>query len=143
MLPKLKLIKAKHAARILQLSRSALQAMKEIETIEAAMDLEAAAEVHDGYIDYLPDFKLTFEAAYAQHAEEADDAAPRIDDCMDVLAAIEKDAVAAFPSETAAAASLPESAAAAAAPAVETAPAVEPAVETAPAVDAADVVEEK
>ena len=99
--------------------------------------------MHDGYIDYLPDFKLTFEAAYAQHAEEADDAAPRIDDCMDVLAAIEKDAVAAFPSETAAAASLRERAAA---PAVEpAAPAVEPAVETAPspAVDAADVVEEK
>ena len=98
--------------------------------------------MHDGYIDYLPDFKLTFEAAYAQHAEEADDAAPRIDDCMDVLAAIEKDAVAAFPSETAAAeASLPESAAADAA--VETAPAVETAVDAAPAVDAADVVAEK
>ncbi len=40
MLPKLKLIKAKHAARVLQLSRSALRAMKELETIEAAMDLE-------------------------------------------------------------------------------------------------------
>ena len=93
MLPKLKLIKAKHAARVLQLSRSALQAMKELETIETAMDLEAAAEVHDGYIDYLPDFKLTFEAVYAQHDE---DAAPRIDDCMDVLAAIEKDAAAAL-----------------------------------------------
>ena len=94
------------------------------------------------YYEYaVTDFKMTFEAAYAQHAEEADDAAPRIDDCMDVLAAIEKDAAAAFPSETAAAAaveaSVRESAAAAAAPAVE------PAVEAAPAVDAADVVEEK
>ena len=102
MLPKLKLIKAKHAARVLQLSRTALRAMKELETIEAAMDLEAAAEVHDDYIDHLPDFKLTFEAAYAQHAEEADDNSARLDECMCILAAIEKDAAATFPSEMAA-----------------------------------------
>ncbi len=43
MLPKLKVIKAKHAARVLQLSRSALRAMKELENLEAAMDLEAAS----------------------------------------------------------------------------------------------------
>ena len=112
MLPKLKLIKAKHAARVLQLSRTALRAMKELETIEAAMDLEAAAEVHDDYIDHLPDFKLTFEAAYAQHAEEADDNSARLDECMCILAAIEKDAAAS------------EMAADAAAAAVEAAPAV-------------------
>ena len=148
MLPKLKLIKAKHAARILQLSRSALQAMKEIAAIEAAMESEATADVHQYYEYAVTDFKMTFEATYAQDAEDADDTAPRLDDCMDILAAIEKDAAAAFPSETAAAAaveaSLRERAAADAAPAVEpAAPAVEPAVETAPAVDAADVVEEK
>jgi hypothetical protein len=106
MLPKLKLIKAKHAARVLQLSRTALRAMKELETIEAAMDLEAAAEVHDDYIDQLPDFKLTFEAAYAQHAEEADDTSARLDDCMGILIAIEKDAADTFPSEMAAAAAV-------------------------------------
>ena len=128
MLPKLKLIKAKHAARVLQLSRAALRAMKELETIEAAMDLEAAAEVHDDYIDHLPDFKLTFEAAYAQHAEEADDNSARLDECMCILAAIEKDAAATFPSEMAA------DAAAAASPReraaeVEAAPAVAAAAE--------------
>ena len=128
MLPKLKLIKAKHAARVLQLSRTALRAMKELETIEAAMDLEAAAEVHDDYIDHLPDFKLTFEAAYAQHAEEADDNSARLDECMCILAAIEKDAAATFPSEMAA------DAAAAASPReraaeVEAAPAAEAAAE--------------
>ena len=126
MLPKLKLIKAKHAARVLQLSRTALRAMKELETIEAAMDLEAAAEVHDDYIDHLPDFKLTFEAAYAQHAEEADDNSARLDECMCILAAIEKDAAATFPSEMAA------DAAAAASPRERAAE-----VEAAPAVAAA------
>ena len=104
-LPKLKIIKTKYAARVLQLSRRALSAMKEINDIEGAMDLEAA-EVRDDYQDALPDFKLTFEAAYEQHAEEADDTAPRIVDCWDVLIAIEKDATAAFPSEMAAAAAL-------------------------------------
>jgi hypothetical protein len=105
-LPKLKLIKTKYAARVLELSRSALKAMKEIADIEAAMDLEAAAEVDDDYIDYVPDFKLTFEAAYAQHAEDADDESPRVDDCINVFLAIEKDATAAFSSETAAAATV-------------------------------------
>ena len=132
MLPKLKLIKAKHAARVLQLSRTALRAMKELETIEAAMDLEAATEVHDDYIDHLPDFKLTFEAAYAQHAEEADDNSARLDECMCILAAIEKDAAATFPSEMAADA---------AAAAVEAAPASlregASEVEAAPAAEAA------
>jgi hypothetical protein len=50
----------------------------------------------------VPDFKLTFEASYEQQAEEADDTSPRIDDCMNVLTAIQKDAVAAFSSEMAA-----------------------------------------
>ncbi len=139
MLQKLKLIKAKHAARVLQLSRSALLAMKELENIEAAMDLDAAIEVHDGYIDYLPDFKLTFEAAYAQHAEEADDTSARLDDCMDILIAIAKDAAATFPSEMAADAPV-EAATAAAAAAVEGLEAA-PAVEAPTAVEAPDAVE--
>ncbi len=56
--------------------------------------MKAATEVHDDYIDHLPDFKLTFEAAYAQHAEEADDNSARLDDFMGILVAIEKDAAA-------------------------------------------------
>ena len=51
--------------------------------------------------------------------EDADDTAPRLDDCMDILRAIEKDAAAAFPSETAAAAAVEASLREAAAPAVE------------------------
>ncbi len=99
---KLKSIKTKYAARVLILCRSALRALKEITNIEADMDLEASEGVHNDYIDRVPDFKLTFEASYEQHAEEADDTSPRIDDCMDVLTAIQKDAVAAFSSEMAA-----------------------------------------
>ena len=114
-LSKLKLIKTKYAARVLQLSRSALRAMKEINDIEGDMDLEAA-DVRDDYQDALPDFKLTFEAAYEQQAEEADDTAPRVVDCCDVLMAIEKDAIAAFSSEKAA-----EAAVAALAPFVDAA----------------------
>jgi hypothetical protein len=71
--------------------------MKEIADIEAAMDLEAAEEVHNDYIDCVPDFKLTFEAVYAQHAEEADDTSPRVADCLDIFLAIEEDATAAVP----------------------------------------------
>lgn len=106
MLLKLKALKARHATRVLELSRSALRAMKEIADIEAAMDLEAAKEVHDDYVDCVPDFKLTFEAVYAQHAEEADDTSPRVEDCLDIFLAIEKDAISAFSSEMAAEAAL-------------------------------------
>ena len=136
MLPKLMLIKAKHAARVLQLSRSALQAMKEIAAIEAAMETEATADVHQYYEYAVTDFKMTFEATYAQDAEDADDTAPRLDDCMDILSKIEKDAAAAI-AAAAAEASLRE-------PAVEEAPAdeaslrepaVEPAVECAAAAE--------
>ncbi len=56
------------------------------------MDIEAAKEVRDDYQDTLPEFKLTFEALYAQHAEENDDTSARLDDCMDVLEAIKKEA---------------------------------------------------
>jgi hypothetical protein len=104
--------------------------MKEIANIEAARYLQAAEEVHEDYQDMLPDFKLTFEAVYAVHAEDADDTSARVDDCMDIFLAIEKDAIATFPSEVAA-----EAAAAAAA-----APAVEAAVEAAPAVEAVEAV---
>ena len=102
--------------------------MKEIAAIEAAMESEATADVHQYYEYAVTDFKMTFEATYAQDAEDADDTSARLDDCMDVLAAIEKDAAAAFPSETAAAAAVEASLRERAA---------------APAVDAADVVEEK
>lgn len=102
MLPKLKAIKATSAGRVLHLSRVALRAMKEIADIENAMFLQASEEVHEDYQDMLPDFKLTFEAVYAVHAEEADDTSARVDDCMDIFLAIEKDAIAAFPSEVAA-----------------------------------------
>ncbi len=92
MLPKLKLIKSKHAARVLELTRTALQAMEELSKIEAEMDIEAAKEVRDDYQNTIPEFKLTFEALYAQHAEENDDTSARLDDCMDVLEAIKKEA---------------------------------------------------
>lgn len=89
---KLKALKEKHAARMLELTRTALRAMKEMADIEAAMDREASTEIHDAYIDCVPEFKLTFEAVYAQHAEEADDTTPTIGDCLDIFLAIEKDA---------------------------------------------------
>ena len=100
---KLNLIKARTAARVLQLSRSALRSMREIAAIETAMETEATADVHQNYENAVDDFKMTFEATYAQHAEEADDTSPRLDDCIDILIAIEKDAAATFPSEMAAA----------------------------------------
>ena len=62
MLPKLKLIKSKHAARVLELTRTALQAMEELSKIEAEMDIEAAKEVRDDYQNTIPEFKLTFES---------------------------------------------------------------------------------
>ena len=100
---KLKLIKTKYAARVLQLSRSALQAMKEIADMEEAMDAEATKGVHEDYEAAVPKFKLTFEAVYAQQAEEADDESARLDTCMDVLLEMEKDAAAfCTPSEMAA-----------------------------------------
>ena len=95
MLPKLKLIKETHAARVLELSRTALKAIREIAEIETAMDLQATTHVHERYVDCVPDFKLTFEAVYAQLAEEFDDQLPRLDDCAEVLTAIEDDAAAA------------------------------------------------
>jgi hypothetical protein len=99
----LKLIKTKYAARVLQLCRSALQAMKKIADIEAAMDVEATKGVHEDYEAAMPNFKLTFEAVYAQQAEEADDESARLDTCMDVLLEMEKDAAAfCTPSEMAA-----------------------------------------
>ena len=131
MLPKLMLIKAKHAARVLQLSRSALQAMKEIAAIEAAMETEATADVHQYYEYAVTDFKMTFETTYAQDAEDADDTAPRLDDCMDILSKIEKDAAAAI-AAAAVEASLREPAGDAAA---LREPAVEPAVECAAAAE--------
>ena len=110
---KLSLIKARNAARILQLSRSALRSMREIAAIEAAMETEATADVHQNYEDAVDGFKMTFEATYAEHAELADDTSPRLDDCIDILIAIEKDAAATFPSEMAADAALEADAAAA------------------------------
>ena len=92
MLPKLKLIKAKHAARVQELTRAALKALEELSKIEAEMDIEATKEVCDDYHNRLPEFKLTFEALYAQHAEENDETSARLDDCMDVLEAIQKEA---------------------------------------------------
>lgn len=96
MLLKLKALKAEKAARVLVLSRIVLKAMKEIVDIESEMDLQAAMEIHDDYINCVPDFKLTFEAVYAQHAEEADDPPLRVADCLDIFHAIQDDAASAL-----------------------------------------------
>ena len=114
-----------------------MKAMKEINDIEAAMELEASEGVHEDYENALPDFKLTFEAAYAQHAEEADDTAPRVVDCMDVLLAIEKDATAAFPSEAVETASAAETASPTTTPTITAAAATEAAAAAASPAEAA------
>ena len=60
MLPKLRAIKAKHAARVRELANIAVVALREL---EEAMDAEASREVHYDYVD-LDGFKLTFEHDY-------------------------------------------------------------------------------
>ena len=82
---------------MLELSRIALNAMEEMAEIEEAMNLEAVKEIDNDYVDHVPEYKLTFEAVYAQHAEDADDTSPRIGDCLDVLITIEQDAADAVP----------------------------------------------
>ena len=94
---KLKTLKEKYAVRMLELSRIALNAMEEMAEIEEAMNLEAVKEIDNDYVDHVPEYKLTFEAVYAQHAEDADDTSPRIGDCLDVLITIEQDAADAVP----------------------------------------------
>lgn len=89
---RLKALKEKHAARVLELSCCAINIMKELSEIEADMDLEAATEIHNDYIDYSPDFKLTFEAVYAKNAIKADFMSLTIKDCLNILLAINRDA---------------------------------------------------
>ena len=133
MLPKLKLIKKKNAARILELSRSVLRGMREIEAIEDAMEAEATADVHKHYDFAVPEFKMTFEATYTEFAAEEDDMTPRLENCIAVLKAIEADAADA-------AAAVEAADAAAAVEAVAAAAAVE-AVAAAAAVEAVAAVE--
>ena len=84
MKPKLKALKEKYAARVLALSRVALNAIKDIEALEEEMHAEAVQDVHPSYMEV--DFKMTFEAMYDIHDTDYEDgSSPMLSTAVDVL----------------------------------------------------------
>ncbi len=95
MKPKLKALKEKYAARALELSRVALNAIKGIEALEEEMHAEAVQDVHPSYMEV--DFKMTFEAMYDIHVTDYEDgSSPMLSTAVDILTELEKDAAAAY-----------------------------------------------
>jgi hypothetical protein len=91
LMPQLKAIRAKHAPRVLELTRVALDALNALEQLEDAMDEEARA-LYPSYVRDIQDYKLTFQHDYPQRAEEYDDAAPFLEQAVDVIADMRKEA---------------------------------------------------
>ena len=94
LLPQLVAIRAKHAGRALELARAAKDALRELELLEDRMDDEARA-LCPKYMRALPDFQLTFEAAYREHAEENDNELHFLAECSETVEGIELRAAAA------------------------------------------------
>ena len=88
LLPQLVAIRAKHAPRALELARAAKAALSELELLEDRMDDEARA-LCPKYMRALPDFQLTFEAAYREHAEENDNELHFLAECSETVEGIE------------------------------------------------------
>ncbi len=91
---KLKAIKKKHAPKVLDLVRKAIEAVKGLRAIEAEMG-EEAVTVHKHYNTVLSEFKLTFELMDSDMAEQYDHDFTGLEDCEDALEDIEKEACAA------------------------------------------------
>jgi hypothetical protein len=73
-------IKKKNLSKVLSLSQQALEALLELEKIEAQMD-EEAREIHEDYPNVIRDFKLTYTRAYQEHLDECDSDEPSIEQC--------------------------------------------------------------
>ena len=97
---KLKAIKTKHAPKALALVRKALYAVKELRTLENEMSQEATA-VNAHYNTVLSEFKLTFEVADSDLADEMDHEFTGLEDCEEALEDVYIDALAACPEELA------------------------------------------
>ena len=95
---KLKAIKSHHAPKALELVRKALLAVKELRDIEDQMSQEASA-VHANYNTALPEFKLTFDMADSDIAEQYDHEFIALEDCEEALEKVCADALAACPKD--------------------------------------------
>jgi hypothetical protein len=91
LMPQLRALREKHAPRVLELAVIAIQAMRELRTLEDTMDDEARA-LYPHYVRDLQDYKLTFEHDYPERAEEYDDDGPFLENALLVVEAMETEA---------------------------------------------------
>ena len=91
-LVQLKAIKKEFAARVQELSATALEALREIAAIEEAMQIKAT-DIHADYVADFPEFKLTFQAfATGSEGDDCDeDELASLEQSTEVLEGIEKD----------------------------------------------------
>jgi hypothetical protein len=89
-----------HAPKALELVQKALSAVKELRALETQMDQEGT-EVNAHYNTVISEFKLTFEVADSDLADEMDHEFTGLEDCEEALEDVFIDALAACPEELA------------------------------------------
>jgi hypothetical protein len=89
----LAVLRAKHAPRVFELARVALDALNELEQIEDAVDDEART-LCPSYVRDIQDYKLSFRHEYPDRAEEYKDPAPFrvLEQAVTVIADMRKEA---------------------------------------------------
>jgi hypothetical protein len=90
-LPQLKELKRRNAAKTLELCKIIQVAVTQLEEQNALMDAEAEL-IQPGYIDLIQDFKVTFETVPREIGEELDDVPTTLIDCADLIDAMACDA---------------------------------------------------
>jgi hypothetical protein len=104
-LPQLKDLKRRNAAKTLELCKIIQAAVTQLEEQNTMMDAEAEL-IQPDYINLIQDFKVTFETVPREIGEELDDVPTTLIDCADLIDAMASDAAmaSAVSSDTASAA---------------------------------------
>jgi hypothetical protein len=87
----LKEIKKKRAYTVLELTKTALDALHKLEEIEETMETEAR-KVHDDYVNVIQDYKVTFQPFYPEHLEELDEPPPTLEDALVMVGRMNEEA---------------------------------------------------
>ncbi len=90
-LPQLKDLKRRNAAKTLELCKIIQDAVTQLEEQNTMMDAEAEL-IQPGYINLIQDFKVTFETVPREFGEELDDVPTTLIDCADLIDAMASDA---------------------------------------------------
>ena len=76
---------------MLELTKTALDALHKLEEIEETMDTEAR-KVHDDYVNVIQDYKVTFQSFYQEHSEEFDEPPPTLEDALVMVGRMNEEA---------------------------------------------------